>query len=111
MIPNNCLPFLDDVRVKEPKSEYDGEEGLPGIRRFVMEHIQLLDKTLARIERAGCTIGPKSQFCIDGIRVVGFICGVEGRRPDSAKVIQDPRVEILLKHKGGTRFRQSVWIL
>jgi ribonuclease HI len=41
-----------------------------------------------RLERAGCTIGPKSQFCIDGISIVGFVCGAEGWSPDSAKVIK-----------------------
>ncbi len=41
------------------------------------------------VERAGYTIsGAKSQFCIDGIRIVGYICGAEGRSPDTAKVIK-----------------------
>jgi hypothetical protein len=53
-----------------------------------MEHIQSLDRTLVRLERADCTIGLKSQFCIDGIKIVGFVCGAEGRTPDSAKVIK-----------------------
>src|SRR5271167_3051469 len=87
-IPKDCLPFLDDIGVKGPISVYDGEETLPGIRRFVLEHIQSLDRTLVRLERAGCTIGPKSQFCMNGIKLVGFVCGAEGRSPDSAKVIK-----------------------
>ena len=88
LIPTECLPFLDDIGVKGPLSIYNEKEALPGIRQFVLEHIQSLDKTLVRLERAGCTIGPKSQFCIDGINIVGFICGAEGRSPDNAKVIK-----------------------
>ena len=88
LISKDCLPFLDDIGVKGPLSAYNNEEALLGIRRFVMEHIQALDRTLVRLERAGCTIGLKSQFCMDGIKIVGFVCGVEGRTPDSAKVIK-----------------------
>jgi len=61
---------------------------IPSVRQYVLEHIQSLDRTLVRLERAGCTIGPKSQFCINGISIVGFVCGAEGRSPDSAKVIK-----------------------
>ena len=34
------------------------------------------------------TAGGKSQFCMDSIKIVGYICGAEGRSPDSAKVIK-----------------------
>jgi hypothetical protein len=68
LIPEDCLPFVDDI----------------GIKRY----IQSLDRTIERLERAGCTIGTKSQFCIEGIRIVGFVCGAEGRSPDSVKVIK-----------------------
>ena len=88
LIPTDCLLFLDDVGVKGPTTSYNRNEVIPGIRQFVLEHIQALDRTLVRIERARCTIGPKSQFCIDGINVVGFVCGAEGRSPDTAKVIK-----------------------
>ena len=46
LIPEDCLPFLDDIGVKGPLSTYDDKEVLPGIRQFVMEHIQSLDRTL-----------------------------------------------------------------
>jgi hypothetical protein len=88
LILADCLPFLDDVGVKGPMSTYDDIEVLPRIRKFVIEHIQSLDRTLVQIERAGGPIGPKSQFCIDGISLVGFVYGAEGRSPDSAKVIK-----------------------
>jgi hypothetical protein len=88
LIPNSVLPFLDDIGVKGPMSDYGGAEIVPGVRKYILEHIQAIDQALVRIERAGGTIGPKSQFCMDGIKVVGFVCSAEGRRPDSTKVIK-----------------------
>ncbi len=32
--------FLDDLGVKGPKTKYNNEELAPGIRRYVLEHIQ-----------------------------------------------------------------------
>lgn len=70
-----ALPFIDDIGVKGPKTDYGGEEILPDIRRFVLEHIQWLDRVLADLEHAGCTIsGAKSQFCMAGLKIVGYIC-------------------------------------
>jgi RNase H-like domain found in reverse transcriptase/Integrase zinc binding domain/Reverse transcriptase (RNA-dependent DNA polymerase) len=88
LIPEVCLPFLDDIGVKGPRSTYQNEEIIPGIRRYVMEHIQSLDKVLERLELAGLTIGPKSQFCMKGISIVGFVTGAEGRWPESSKIIK-----------------------
>jgi hypothetical protein len=79
---------VDDVPVKGPTSTYNNEEIVPGIRRFVQEHIVNLDLILSDIERAGGTIGAKSQFCMSGIKLVGFVCGAEGRTPASQNVIK-----------------------
>ncbi|EKD14520.1 gag-pol polyprotein [Drepanopeziza brunnea f. sp. 'multigermtubi' MB_m1] len=38
-IPNVCLLYINDVRVKRSRSFYNYEEVLPGIRRFVLKHI------------------------------------------------------------------------
>src|SRR5204862_620610 len=78
LIPHDCMPFLDDIGVKGPTSMYSNTEVLPGVRKFVMEHIQVLDRTLEWIERAGCMIGPKSQFCMKGVVIVRFVWGAEG---------------------------------
>ncbi len=89
LIPHDCDSFVDDVGVKGLISQYDDEEVFLGVCRFVIEHIQSLDKTLVHIERAGCMIsGVKSQFCMDGIKIIGYICGAEGRSLDTAKVIK-----------------------
>ena len=77
-------PFIDDVGLKPAsrsfyrKSDENGEfeEALPGVRRFVMEAIISLDQTLADIERSGGTISrEKSEFLMDGIKMVAFTCG------------------------------------
>jgi hypothetical protein len=87
LIPTVCQPFLDDIGVKGPYSRYRDVEVIPGIRQFVLEHIQNLDKVLADIERSGATIsGEKSQFCMEGIKIVGFVCNARGRSPESAKI-------------------------
>lgn len=92
-IPKRAKAFLDDVGIKGPKATYNNEELAPGIRRFVVEHIQNLDAVLADVERAGITIArAKSQFCYSGIKIVGFICDSDGRHPDTSKVLKNSRL-------------------
>ncbi len=55
-----AMSFLDDVRVKGPYTDYNREEALPGIWRYILEYIQNLDKTLERIKRVGGSIRAKS---------------------------------------------------
>ena len=71
------------------RDDHDNKEVVPGIRIFVLRHIQNLDKVLVDIERSGATLsGEKSQFCMFGIKIVGFVCDGAGRHPDSVKVIK-----------------------
>jgi len=89
LIPSVCRPFMDDITVKGPKTDYGGEEICPGMRRYVVEHLINLDKTLVNIELSGCTIaGKKSRFCTATTAVVGYLCGTNGRRPTDAKVLK-----------------------
>jgi hypothetical protein len=81
------IPFIDDITSGGPKTDYNGEEALPGIRRYVLEHIQQLDRVLADIERAGATVSGKKCFWgMDRLGVVGYEVAAEGRYPDQAKV-------------------------
>ena len=81
--------FIDDIGVKGPKSRYNDEEVIPGVRRFVLEHLQNLDRVLVNYKLAGTTVsGEKSQFGMSSIKIVGFICDSEGRRPETTKVIK-----------------------
>lgn len=88
LLNHTAMPFMDDVGVKGPYTDYGNEEVLPGIRKFVYEHVQNLDKTLERIERAGVSIGPKSQFMKKGMTIVGFSTGSFGRLPEVTKVVK-----------------------
>jgi hypothetical protein len=49
--------YVDDISIKGPKTDYEGEEVVPGIRRFVYEYIINCDKVLLEIKRIGTTIG------------------------------------------------------
>ena len=50
------MPFVDDVGVKGLYNDYNSKESLSGIRWFILEYIQNLDKVLERIKRAGASI-------------------------------------------------------
>lgn len=53
----------------------------------MLEAIILVDKVLADIERAGGTIpGAKSEFLMEHIKIVAYVCGNEGRTPEETKV-------------------------
>ena len=87
-IPKKARPYLDDVRVKGLQTYYNHKEAVPGIRRFILEHIQNLDKVLERIKRASATIRAKSKFYIPVLQIVGFVTNADGRHPDTAKIIK-----------------------
>lgn len=72
----------------ESEDDYDnGElESLPGVRRFMLEHLINPNRVLLDIGRAGGTIsGQKSEFCADGLRILGFTCDSRGLYPDAGK--------------------------
>jgi hypothetical protein len=80
-------PFIDDITSGGPKTDYGGEEVLPGVRRYVMEHMQQLDKVLSDCERAGATVsGKKCYWGMDRLGIVGYEVAAEGRFPDRQKV-------------------------
>ena len=92
LMPDICRAFLDDLYIKGPTTDYDGEELEPGLRRFIVEHIQNIDKVLLNCELAGAIIAAvKSQWCCTWAIVVGYLCGGLGREPDRAKVIKIER--------------------
>ena len=83
-----CL-YLDNVGVKGPRSRYNNKEAKPSIRRFVLEHIQNLNRVLADMEQAGLTINPSKTFQFStSINIVSYVCDSAGCHPDTAKVIK-----------------------
>lgn len=93
-IPDVTVPFIDDVPIKGPKSRYvlkDGSyERIPendGIRRFVWEHFQNLNRVVQRMKYCGGTFsGYKTTLCAEEITVVGHRCTIEGRMPEVDRV-------------------------
>ena len=119
-------PFIDDVGVKpvsksfyqksdsgNDNGENEYEEVLPGVRKYVMEAITSLDQTLAHIERSSGTIsGEKSEFLMDSIKIVAFICGSKGRTPEEAKIVNWKPCESVTEVKGflGIFVYYRIWI-
>jgi hypothetical protein len=93
-IPHLTIPYIDDVPVKGPQSYYQNEDGTfetikanPGIRRFVWEHFQGLNRIVQRMKYSGGTFsGYKSLLCAREIIVLGHQCTPEGRLPDQTRV-------------------------
>ena len=56
-----CRPSLDDTGVKGLLSDYGGQEAMPAVHKYVLEHIRNLDKVLFNLDHTGATIsGEKS---------------------------------------------------
>ena len=93
-IPHVTQPYIDDVPVKGPISRYIQENGEPetipendGIRRFVWEHFQDLNRIVQKMKHAGGTFsGVKTTLCAPEITVLGHRCTMNGRLPDQSRV-------------------------
>lgn len=88
-IPEHTMPYIDDVPIRGPATRYELKNGEyevldenPGIRRFIWEHMNTVNRILQRMKYAGGTFsGPKTTICADHITIVGFDCSYKGRRP------------------------------
>src|SRR6202789_280427 len=93
-IPDVTVPYIDDVPVKGPKSRYQLADGsyemIPenlGIRRFVWEHFQNVNRVVQRMKYCGGTFsGFKTLLCAEEITVVGHRCTIHGRLPETDRV-------------------------
>src|SRR5271156_205347 len=93
-IPEVTIPFIDDVPIKGPVSRYVNGDGtyetIPdnsGIRRFVWEHFQNLNRVVQRMKYCrGTFSGPKTTLCAKEITVVGHRCTYDGRLPETDRV-------------------------
>lgn len=93
-IPHVTIPYIDDVPIKGPKTRYQLPDGScetisenPGIRRFVWEHFQNLNRVVQRMKYSGGTFsGPKTVLIAEEITVVGHRCTVNGRLPETDRV-------------------------
>jgi hypothetical protein len=93
-IPHVTIPYIDDVPIRGPgtryqskKGNYETISGNSGIRRFVWEHFQNVNRIVQRLKYCGGTFsGMKALLCLDSFPVVGHICSFEGRRPSEDRV-------------------------
>ena len=93
-IPHVTVPFIDDIPVKGPVSRYQNADGTyetiqenNGIRKFVWEHLQNVNRVIQRVKHAGGTFSAiKSFFCVETAVIVGHKCTIEGRLPDKTRV-------------------------
>jgi hypothetical protein len=93
-IPHVTIPYIDDIPIRGPGTRYQDKDGtyetIPenkGIRRFIWEHFQNLNRVVQRLKYCGGTLsGLKSIACADEFAVVGHICSYEGRKPDTDRV-------------------------
>ncbi|KAJ3711436.1 hypothetical protein DFJ43DRAFT_1008919, partial [Lentinula guzmanii] len=89
-IPHVTRPYIDDVPIKGPPTRYETPEGsykvIPensGIRCFVWEHMQNVNRVIQRVKYCGGTFsGHKAVICASEFKVVGYRCTYEGRIVD-----------------------------
>ena len=93
--PEWTIPYIDDVPVKGPASDYRTPDGdwercpeNPGIRRFVWEHFRTIARIVARMKYSGGTFsGKKSVLIAKEFYVVGNRCTPNGREPPMDRVL------------------------
>ena len=87
-IPEKIRPFLDDILIKRCASGERDEILTKGnIRKFILDHIQDVEAILQWLMETGVTLfGKKSTFGLQGIVVVGYLCGSYGHKPNHHKV-------------------------
>ena len=93
-IPQVANIFIDDLPIKGPATIYPDKNGEPetlkenpGIRRFIWEHAQDVNRIMHRIKQAHATFSAaKVQLCLPSVTIVGQQCTPNGRLPEDVKV-------------------------
>lgn len=82
--------MLNNIAIKVPKTKYTDEELAPGIRRYIFEYIQNLDKGFADLEQVGVTIArAKSLFCGVDLKIIRYICDAIGRHFNNSNIFKN----------------------
>ena len=92
--PHITIPYIDDVPVRGPAERYILPSGEPetipensGIRRFIWEHFQDLNRVVQRMKYSGGTFsGVKAYLAAPEITVLGHRCTIDGRLPDLSRM-------------------------
>ena len=84
-----CWSFVNDINIKDSRSNYSEKEILFKIRLFIMKHVQWLNAVLVNLEKTNCTTSDeKFQFCISELKIVDFVCDSNDRFSETAKIIK-----------------------
>ena len=95
-IPHVTQPYINNVPVRGPVSQYIKEDGKvetihknPGIQWFIWEHLQDVNCVVQQMKYCGGTFsGYKSKLCAPKIIVTGHWCTFEGWLPKQDCVIK-----------------------
>ncbi|KAF8577301.1 hypothetical protein K439DRAFT_1314560, partial [Ramaria rubella] len=87
-------PYLDDIPILGPKTRYETAEGgyevipeNPGIRKFMWEHLNDVNRVFHHMKHAGGTFsGHKLFLGVPEVNIVGHTCNYEGHIPDHSRV-------------------------
>jgi transposase InsO family protein len=78
-MPEKVAIFVDDGVVKG-SVEADQTEVLPGVRRYVYDHVQDVVDVMKTLIQAGLTVsGTKCKFGMEEVEVLGYQCTPQGR--------------------------------
>ncbi|TFK16341.1 hypothetical protein FA15DRAFT_607549, partial [Coprinopsis marcescibilis] len=92
-IPHVTQPYIDNVALGGPKTWYETKDGgyetipeNPGIRRFIWEYFNNVNRVIQRMKYSGGTFsGKKSIICAAEFNVVGHTCLYEGCKPNKER--------------------------
>ncbi|GBG71466.1 hypothetical protein CBR_g8883 [Chara braunii] len=85
LCPDVTSPYIDDLAIPGPRVK-DETEVLPGVRKFVWEHISNVEKVLRKLKEYNLTAsGVKSRHGMRKAVILGFLCDEKGCRPDMKK--------------------------
>ena len=94
-IPHITQPYIDDIPVRGPETRYLQENGEPetipenpGIRWFVWENFQDLNRIVQHMKYCGGTYSRyKSTLCAAGITILGHHCTFNGWLADQSQIV------------------------
>src|SRR6201747_2368209 len=92
-IPHYTCPFIDDLPIKSVSTRYQRSDGSyetipdnPGIRRFVWEHLIVVNRILQRLGNVGATVSAtKFVLAAPSAIILGYKCMLDGRVPEESK--------------------------
>ena len=69
--------FLNDIKIKRPTSIYNNEKVKLKVKKYVLKHLQFINRVFEKLEKANFTIELKLQFCIKSLTIVSYITKAE----------------------------------